>query len=216
MLGQSEPLAVAETPLGYPLYGGTLALGRLAPDIAAGRALALSGKRQRLRLRKGQPDATMQLTDGGSVAIKEGDLLRLLAAPEEGSGSLWLTLSPSDFGQRMVAPGSTQLRLTLLDRDGRDGQLLVPAAAIELAPAEKDDQEVQEIVFIGDLPTSVTQDRDRTTFVLAAPLAHCYDRETTQVNANVAHATHGETVSEFWAAAMRASPTRPSRSVSRR
>ena len=73
----------------------------------------------------------------------------------------------------------------------------MPAAAIELVPAEKDDEEVQEIVFIADLPGSVTQDRDRTTFVLAAPLAHCYDRETTQVNANVAHATHGETVSEI-------------------
>ena len=83
VLGQSEPLAVSETPLGYPLYGSTLALGRLAPDIAAGRALALSGKRARVRLRKGQPDVTMPLTQGGSVAIKEGDSLRLLAAPEE-------------------------------------------------------------------------------------------------------------------------------------
>jgi hypothetical protein len=43
----------------------------------------------------------------------------------------------------------------------------------------------------------VTQDRDRTTFTLAAPLAHCYDRETAVVNANVARATHGETVSEI-------------------
>ena len=197
VLGQSEPLAVSETPLGYPLYGSMLALGRLAPDIAAGRVLALSGKRARLRLRKGQPEVTMSLTQGGSVTIKEGDSLRLLAAPEEGSGSPWLTLSPADFGQRLATPGSTQLRLSLLDRDGRDGQLLVPAAAIELVPAEKDDEEVQEIVLIADLPGSVTQDRDRTTFVLAAPLAHCYDRETTQVNANVAHATHGETVSEI-------------------
>ncbi len=197
VLGQSEPLAVSETPLGYPLYGSTLALGRLAPDIAAGRALALSGKRPRLQLRKGQPDVTMPLTEGGSVAIKEGDSLRLMAAPEEGSGSLWLTLSPADFGQRLAAPGSTQLQLSLLDRDGRNGLLIVPAAAVELVPAEEKDEEVQEIVVIADLPGSVTQDRDRTTLVLAAPLANCYDRETAEVNANVARATHGETVSEI-------------------
>ena len=197
VLGQSEPLAVSETPLGYPLYGSTLALGRLAPDIAAGRALALSGKRARVRLRKGRPDVAMPLTQGGSVAIKEGDSLRLLAAPEEKSGSLWLNLSPADFGQRLAAPGSTQLRLSLLDRDGRDGLLSVPAAAIELVPAEEKDEEVQEIVLIADAPGAVTQDRDRTTFTLAAPLAHCYDRETAVVNANVARATHGETVSEI-------------------
>ena len=134
VLGQSEPLAVSETPLGYPLYGSTLALGRLAPDIAAGRALALSGKRARVRLRKGQPDVTMPLTQGGSAAIKEGDSLRLLAAPEEQSGSLWLNLSPEDFGQRLAAPGSTQLRLSLLDRDGRDGLLSVAGGGHRARP----------------------------------------------------------------------------------
>jgi predicted phage baseplate assembly protein len=75
--------------------------------------------------------------------------------------------------------------------------LSVAAAAIELAPAEKDDDEVQEIAFIDDLPTAVTQDRDRSTFVLAAALKNCYDREAARVNANVAHATHGETVAEI-------------------
>jgi hypothetical protein len=197
VLGQSEALTVSETPLGYPLYGDGLALGRLAPGIAPGRALALSGKRPRLRLRKGQPDVTMPLTAGGSVTIKEGDSLRLLSAPEEEAGSSWVVLAPADFGQRLVAPGSSQLRLHLLDRDGNDGLLVVLPAAIELVPAEDGDEVMQEIVFVADLPTAVTEDRDRTTFALAAPMANCYDRETALVNANVAPATHGETVSEI-------------------
>lgn len=197
VLAQSEPLTAAETPLGHPLYGDVLALGRLAPGIAPGRALAVSGKRARIRLRKGKPAETMQLLAGGSVSIKELDSLRLLAAPEQQSGSTWIVLSPATFGTRLVSPGSAQLRLKLLDRDGREGLLMVAAAAIELAPAEKDDDEVQEIAFIDDLATAVTQDRDRSTFVLAAALKHCYDRETARVNANVAHATHGETVAEI-------------------
>jgi hypothetical protein len=65
--GQSEPLAVSETPLGYR----SMAHARTRPvgaDIAAGRALALSGKRA-CALRKGEPDVAMPLTQGGSVAI---------------------------------------------------------------------------------------------------------------------------------------------------
>jgi hypothetical protein len=197
VLAQSEALAAAETPLRYPLYGDVLALGRLAPGVAPGRALAVSGKRARIRLRKGKPAVTMQLLAGGSVSINELDSLRLLAAPEQQSGSTWIVLSPATFGTRLGSPGSAQLRLKLLDRDGREGLLTVAAAAIELAPAEKDDDEVQEIAFIDDLPTAVTQDRDRSTFVLAAALKNCYDRETARVNANVAHATHGETVAEI-------------------
>lgn len=197
VLAQAEPLAAAQTPLGYPLYGDVLALGRLAPGIAPGRVLAVSGKRARIRLRKGKPAVVMQLLAGGSVTIKELDSLRLLAAPEQQSGGTWTMLSPATFGARLVSPGNAQLRLRLLDRDGREGQLTVAAAAIELVPAEEGDDEVQEIAFVDDLPTAVTQDRDRSTFVLAAALKYCYDRETTRVNANVAHATHGETVSEI-------------------
>ena len=197
VLAQSEPLPIAETPLGYPLYGDALALSRLAPGIGPGRALALSGKRARLRLSKGKPDAPMPLSEGGSVTIREGDSLRMLGAPEQESGSAWVALSPAQFGERLAKPDNARLRLWLLDRDGNEGLLSVAAAAIELAPAEAGDKEVQEIAFVGDLPTAVDPDRDRTSFTLAAPLKHCYDSDSARVNANVARATHGETVNEI-------------------
>ena len=196
VLAQSEALAVAETPLGYPLFGATLALSRLAPGIAPGRALAVSGKRARIRLRRGKPDVTLSLTGGSSVVVAEGDSLRLAAAPEEESGSAWAVLTPADFAARIDQSSSKPLRLTLLDRTGQQGKLIVPASAIEQAPAQADDEEVQEIVFIDDLATAVAHDRDRSTFTLAASLKNCYDRETARVNANVARATHGETVTE--------------------
>ena len=104
---------------------------------------------------------------------------------------------PELFGARLAAPGAYVLRLRVADRDGAEGTVTVAAAALELAAAEEDDDAVSEIAFVAELATAVAQDRDRTTLTLAAPLAHVYDRPTTRVNANVARATHGETVNEI-------------------
>jgi hypothetical protein len=197
VLAQSEQVPVAATPLDYPLFGATLTLGLIVDGIAPGRALAITGKRARVRLRSGRSDATLQLVGGGTATIEEGDSLRLVGAPEQKSGSNWLALSPEQFGAKLAKPLGITLRLRLLDRDGAEGLCTVLAAAIELVPAEESDEPVSEIAFVGSLPTAVVQDRDRTTFALAAPLAHCYDRATTRVNANVARATHGETVNEI-------------------
>jgi hypothetical protein len=198
VLAQSEALAVAETPLGYPLYGETLALSRLEPDIAAGRALAVSGRRARIRLRAGKPDAVLSLTEGDSQIISEGDSLRLAGQPEEQSGTAWTVLAPADFAARINQSSSKKLRLSLLDREGGTGTLEIAASAIELAPALDDDETVQEIAFIDDLATAVVHDRDLgfTRLTLASALIHCYDRDTARVNANVARASHGETVAE--------------------
>ena len=197
VLAQSEGLAVVATPLGYPLYGDTVSLSRRAIDIAPGRALAISGKRVRIRLRRGQPDVAMALTAGGNVKLVEGDSLRLAAVPEKKTGASWVALPAADFADLLDNDAGNPLRLTLLDRDDKEGVLTVAASAVELVPAEDADEEVQEIVFIDELPGAVKQDRDRSTFTLSASLKYCYDRETARVNANVAHATHGETVSEI-------------------
>ena len=48
---QSEELAVAELPLTYPVYGSTLALNTRVEGLVPGRPIAITGKRQRLRIR---------------------------------------------------------------------------------------------------------------------------------------------------------------------
>ena len=196
VLAQSEELVVSETPLGYPLYGETLALSRPAPDIAPGRALAVSGKRARVRLRSGKPDVVMTREDGGKVTVSEGDSLRLAGQPEEKAGSAWKVLAPADFAARIHPSSNQKLRLSVLDRDGRRGTLEVAATDIEQVAALDDDETVQEMAFVDALATATVHDRDRSTFTLAAALKHCYDRDTAGVNANVARATHGETVTE--------------------
>jgi predicted phage baseplate assembly protein len=155
----------------------------------------VSGKPARIRLRQGQPSVTIALDDGTSATLREGDSLRMAGAPEEGSASAWSLLTPSGFGARLASPGSVKLRLRLLASDGRAGVLVVAAAAIEPVPAEPGDDELSEIVGVSPLPTAVSEDGSR--FALAANLKHCYDRESARVNANVARATQGETVTEI-------------------
>jgi hypothetical protein len=196
VLAQSEELPVTATPLEHPLYGYTLELARPERDLAPGQALAVSGQRVRIRIRRGQPDVPLALEDGETVILSEGDSLRLDARPEMRVGAAWLLLSPTGLVGVLRNPPPRTLRLTLLDKDGRRGTLEVLPAMVELAPAEPKDEVVREITFIDALVTAVVHDRERSTLTLSAPLQHCYDRETAFVNANVAKATHGETVSE--------------------
>jgi hypothetical protein len=197
VLAQSEALPVAPRRLDFPLYGATVALGRIAEGVAPGRPIAVTGKRARIRLRNGQTAVTLALVAGGTATIAEGDSLRLVATPELKVGPNFFALPPLFFALVMDFFGAFQLRLRLLDRDGAEGIAIVAGAAIERVPAEEKDEEVSEIAFVGSLPTAVAHDRDRTTLTLAAALAHCYDRASARVNANVARATHGETVNEI-------------------
>ena len=72
----------------------------------------LGGKRARVRLRKGRPDATMQLTEGGSVASRGGEL----AAPAGRAGGKspapsGLSLSPRISASAWRRGERVQLRL---------------------------------------------------------------------------------------------------------
>lgn len=194
VLAQTEALPVAERQLAYPLYGTTLSLGHLAPGIGADRSVAVAGKRARIRLKKGDGGTVMQLTEGGTVAAKEQDSFRMVAAPEESSGGAWIAVPPEQLVQRFSA--GVQLRLLLLDRDGREGRMTIASNRIELVPAFDGDEIVREIAIIADFSPG-SPDRDRVSFTLSAALKNCYDRPTATVNANVARATHGETVSEI-------------------
>jgi len=63
---------------------------------------------------------------------------------------------------------------------------------LTLVPAEQDDPVVAEVAFL-DL---ITPEKERTTLALADALANLFDRTTVSVLANVAPATHGETLTE--------------------
>jgi hypothetical protein len=175
---QSEELVVAELPLAYPVYGSTLALNTRVEGLVPGRPIAISGKRQRVRITEPVSNPILTLDEGGTVTLQGGD-------------ALWFAKLPA----KLV---SGKARLQLIDRDGKIGWVNLGSSEFELVAATENDETIREIAFIDDEPTTaITHDRDRTTLQLASPLANVYDRATVRINANVAAATHGESVKEL-------------------
>jgi hypothetical protein len=209
---QSEELTPAALPLFYPVYGEELSFDQLVDGLMPGRPLAVTGIRQAVRLKhpapgpfKGQkvplggppPPPALMLDGGGSVLLTPGDQLRMTGIPAAVAGSSLLPMMPEEFGASLTQAPSPLLRLPLMDRDGRTGFLDIRAGDIELLSSDAATETVSEIVFIdGAIGTSITQDRDRTTVRLATALANVYERTTVRINANVAAATHGESVKE--------------------
>ena len=223
---QSEELTSAALPVVYPLYGSTLELNGRVDGLSAGRPVAISGKRQRMRITKLALALDTELVEsalatigeafpgignllealtrpllffgpGESVELQPEDVLVLAAPPLHVPGRRLVPVSPEEFGTLRDNPGSLFL-VRLIDRDGRSGLALLWSAWFVLDPATENDETIREIAFIDDEPTTaIIHDRDRTTLQLASPLTNVYDRATVRINANVAAATHGESVKEL-------------------
>jgi hypothetical protein len=96
VLAQSEVLPLTARPWGSPLYRDRVALSAIVRDLAPGRAIAVSGKSQHVRVASGVADLELTLDAGGSAALVPGDRLTLLAPP---------TLASSGISFDVVTPG---------------------------------------------------------------------------------------------------------------
>ena len=163
----------------------------------AGQAVALAGSRQHVRVQREGKRMKLTLDDGSEVEVAVGDRLALLAAPvEKLAGGALQSLSGDEVAAAVEARSRTLLTWAVLDRDGRAGTLRAAPATLELDQPDPADDVVTEVAVIADAADGVVHDRDRTHLRLATALRHVYERETVLVNANVAPATHGETVTE--------------------
>lgn len=193
VLAQSERLATVDTPLFHPVQGDALTLGQRVDGLLPGQVLAVSGTRQRIAIAAGAKGLSLLLTQGGSVALNEGDELFMTAPASRLVGPTAITLGAEAF-TALLGQWSARLRLALMDRDGRSGTLVAQGHELRLAPARKDDPLVREIAHIADTEQAVLLERDHTQLKLDAALRHVYERASVRVNGNVAPATHGETV----------------------
>ena len=193
-LGEDE-LPLAEVPLDHPVYGDTIALDAHVAGLSPGRAIALRGPRAHVLVARGAGGLHFDGADGSARTLAEGDRLALSAAPERLARGRAIYLSPAAFGDAIGVRG-IRLRLAVEDRDGTAGTLECRGDQIALAAAEDDDARVAEIVFLADAD-AVTDDRDRSHLTLADATRHVYDRRSLAINANVAAATHGETVEQI-------------------
>jgi hypothetical protein len=191
VLAHSEPLETIATPLFHPVHGDALELDLRVEGLQIGQALALSGRRQRIALLA--TGLALQLDQGGSVALEHGDELFMLSAADRMFGSTPVALGAEEFAG-LLGSASVNLHLQLLDRDGRSGRLQAKASQIRLASSHKDDPLVRQIAVIADGEDSISHDRDRTRLKLQTSLQHVFERASLRINANVAPASHGETV----------------------
>jgi hypothetical protein len=165
---QSEKLPLAEVPMPIPVMGTTVALDRKVSGLEPGRTVAVQGKQVRAEVL--QPVTLFLWTGASWVAnpLDTGARLDLLYFP--------LPVWDGAFTWFVVVEDG-QLGLVL----GLPGQVKY-----------RDDEEGTELVTIA----SVAADRKSVTF--GTPLLRRYDPPTVTLNANVAPATHGETVKEIF------------------
>jgi hypothetical protein len=194
---QSEILRLLKKTLDYPVYSNQLMLDKVVDGLTSGRPLAVSGKRQLIRIKQSSTIHLLQIAPKKSVQLEPGDTLSLAGVPMKKDGEGFKVLAPDEFGQMLEDASGSVLWLSLMDRDGQIGMLEIDSRSVELIPSSAKDETVQEIVFIKDDPaTAIIPNRDRTTLQLATDLANVYERATVRINANVAAATHGESVKE--------------------
>lgn len=193
MFVQSEELVPVARPVRYPVYGSTLILGVSRPGIRPGQKIAVSGKRQRVTLPR---DTGIVTFIGHPARVAEaGETFPVLGAPaSELSPGFWQPIPFDALGN----PGLTgTLRWTVLDHDGHSIQLDAAAGTLAFTPATQTDPILSEVVTLLSAIDAVALTPTTTMLALASVLANCYDRATVAVNANIADATHGETVTEI-------------------
>jgi predicted phage baseplate assembly protein len=170
VLAANEALAFAREPIVTPVEGAVLDLATLVTPLSPGRTVIVSGRRAHVRAR---PGAALDFApDDGGVErpLGEGEQLVLLARP---------------------ATGSTTWRV--LDGGGVSGTIVAGGAGLDLLPSAPAEPEVAEHATVA---SAETVEASFTRVTLQDPLAGVYDRATVKIAANVATATHGETVRE--------------------
>lgn len=80
----------------------------------------------------------------------------------------------------------------LRDKDGKLVSVECDSEKIISEPSTEEDEIISELVVVG-----ISESKNSTILYLKEPLKHIYDRETVTINANIALATHGETIREI-------------------
>jgi hypothetical protein len=192
VLTQSELLPVAEQPLDHPLYGTFLDLEVVRPDLAGVSAVAITGKSQKITVNTGITGLVFVPDDGtAQVLLTQGETLTVIQPPQ------LLTSSGANSGA--VPRWSTSyktLDLYVADSNGRSGTVTAQLANFSLAASAQSDPVVTEFANIASMSV-VIEPFPHTRILLQKPLINCYDRSVTTVNANVAPATAGSSVTEL-------------------
>jgi hypothetical protein len=205
--GQSEGLRLAARPIGDPVFSATVDLEQLSPDLLPGQAVAFTGKPQRLQLTRLAHNLAIEAPSGVTAVLAPGDSLQVISPPLlPGPGGTTIPISPAALMTALGAATPSTILWQVRDRTGFEGGLTfggstgAPTNFVALVPAQDKDETVSEIAFIKKSADAIVSDNGRTSITLSAAVRNCYDRTSLTINANVALATHGETVQEVFGA----------------
>ncbi len=166
VLLQPEKLELAEVPVLWPVFGTSVAFTEPVEGLTPGRTVAVQGKRLRAEVRK--PVTLYLFTPSGVIqkGLAPGDRLDLLTFP--------------------IPIFEGAITGFVVIQDGLLGLVFALPGQVRY----RNDEAGVELVTI----TAVAPDGQSVT--IDPPLAHRYDPPSVTLNANVAEATHGETVKE--------------------
>lgn len=214
VFGQTDQLTPALQPLDHPLYGTLIDIQTLRPDLINAGVIAISGTAQKIALKSGVANIQFVPDQEGSpnVALNPGDTYTLIEPPAlpfnpDGSIPSWSNLTYA-------------LTLKVMDASGRTGTLQGNSSSVSLylgyfslAAPSSTDPEISECVVVtqtvGVMPPGTTAPNSsvpHTQFQLTNPTLNCYCRATATVNANVALATAGASVTEIMGNGTAATP----------
>jgi Baseplate J-like protein len=198
---QSEELPIAEQPLDHPLYGTFLDLETLRPDLTNIKAVAIMGKAQKLSVNTGVSPPLVFTPDGNNpttLTLKPGDVVTLLD-----DSNLPFT---SHGAARHWRNDSHARDLRVIDANGRTGTIFgARLTDLTLVLSGKKDAVVQEFALVASIQAP-NDPFPHTRIQLQNPLLNVYDRTATTVNANLAQATAGASVSEIMGSGSASTP----------
>jgi hypothetical protein len=180
VFGQTEELALAEEPITTLLSGDRIELDRLVRGLEKGRTLLVRGARRRITITE-QARKTLVLTSDADPAVT------LALNPGDQLGVLDPAVVPD-------ASNPTRKKWHLIDRNGFAGTAPIDDDEIREEPAGIPVE--AEILVEAALISVIDESGERTVLFLAAPLRNSYERTSVSIYANVARATHGESVRE--------------------
>ncbi len=189
-LAQSELLPVAAQPLHYPLYGTLLDLDGLRPDLLKAQVVALFGKAQKIAVAEGV-NGLQFVPDNGATSTQHQTRRNLCPRlPLLPFRSMPTRPFPTGLHSLLLSPSA------FLDSHGRPGSVTAPLNSFSLVATTKDDPTISEYAVVTSV-ADVLLPYPHTQIVLESNLTFAYERLTTTVNANVALATHGSSVTEI-------------------